>query len=147
MKFLAVALAVALLTSTAFAKDKYQDTGYQDAVLVSFHDVVNGSNCSQTASTRGTVDAHTNEDGDTDGTLTATTRGNSECTNRTVRRYTLQVADHTYVVEPGYVFLNRSEFLLIHALPGAHLRVRFDKKGLFIKLNQKESRFDIVEAQ
>jgi hypothetical protein len=38
----------------------------------------------------------------------------------------------------------RCAFLLLHERPGTPVQVRFDKKGLFVRLNSKESKFDIV---
>jgi len=136
-----------LLFSTAASAKSHPASDYQDAVLVSFRDIAHGSTCDHTASTSGDVSAHTKDDGYTSGTVTAKTTGTSACRDIQIRHYTLRVADHIYVVQPAYVFLNRSTFLLLHERPGTRVQVRFDKKALFVRLNDKESKFDIVEAQ
>jgi hypothetical protein len=140
-------ISTILLSCTAASAKSHPASDYQDAVLVSFRDVANGSTCDHTASTSGDVSAHTDDDGNTSGTVTAKTTGTSACKEIQIRHYTLRVADHTYVVQPAYVFLNRSTFLLLRERPGTNVQVRFDKKGLFVRLNNKESKFDVVEAK
>jgi hypothetical protein len=136
MKVAAIALCF-LLCSQAWAKT-HKDAKYQDAVLVSFRDVTSGSSCSSS----GTVQANTDDSGDTTGT--ASSRGN--CSNNTVRQYTVQVGSHTYVLVYGYNFLNLHNDLA-KQLPGAHFLVRFDKRGIYVRAGKKEALYDIVAAK
>ena len=136
MKVAAIVLCF-LLCYQAWAKP-HKDAKYQDAVLVSFRDVASGSSCSSS----GTVQANTDDSGDTTGT--ASSRGN--CSNHTVRQYTIQVESHTYVLVYGYNFLNLHNDLS-KQLPGAPFRVRFDKRGIYVQIGKKEALYDIVAAK
>ena len=136
MKVAAIVLCF-LLCSQTWAKS-HKDAEYQDAVLVSFRDVASGSSCSSS----GTVKANTDDNGDTTGSTSS--RGN--CSNNTVRQYTVQVGSHTYVLVYGYNFLNLHNDLS-QQLPGAHFRVRFDKRGIYVLAGKKEALYDIVAAK
>ena len=63
MKFMLIALTLALLSPAALTKDKQPDSSFQDATLVSIRAVTSGSSCSHTASTTGNVEASTDENG------------------------------------------------------------------------------------
>ncbi len=115
-----------------------KDAQYQDATLVGFKDVSAGSSCTSS----GNVKATTNENGDTTGS----TSGQADCSNKVVRQYTVQVGSHTYVLVYGYNFLNLHNDLY-KQFPGAHFRVRFDKRGIYVWAGKKEALYDIVEAK
>lgn len=152
-------LPILLLCLSAFAKDKPHYT-YQDALLVSFRDVVSGSSCVHSSETTGDVKANT-DDGYTSGTVNATTTGTSECSNNASRLYTINVAGQTYIIRHsmtggqmatamvtmgwGALFMKQS--VLANQLPGTHVFVRSDEHGLYVKLGKRESRFKVVEAK
>ena len=136
MKVLAIVLSL-LLCSQAWAKS-HNDADYQDAVLVSFKDVKGDSSCTST----GTVKANTDSSGDTTGSTSSETN----CRNRIVREYTVRVGSNTFVIAYGYNFLNLHNDLS-KLLPGAHLRVRSDKSGFYVRIGDKEARYDIVGAK
>jgi hypothetical protein len=138
-------LILLLLSSAAWAKEKAAPADYQDAVLVSFRTVATGSSCSHSSTTSGNVDATTDDDGNTTGTIKATTEGSTDCSNTGWVYYTLSVGNHTYVVHHAVAFRFRSSNL--HGqLPGAHLQVRMDGKAFYVRVNNKESKFVVVEA-
>ncbi len=136
MKVAAIALSF-LLCSQTWAKS-HKDADYQDAVLVSFRDVKTDSSCTSS----GTVKASTDSSGDTTGSTSSETN----CRNRIVREYTVRLGSNTFVIVYGYNFLNLHNDLS-KLLPGAHLRVRSDKGGLYVRIGDKEARYDIVEAK
>ena len=146
MKFIPIALTLALLSPVAFAKDKQPDSAFQDATLVSFRAVATGSSCSHAASTTGNVVASTDEGGNTTGTVKSTTDGNTNCRDTGWMYYTLQVGDHTYVVHNAITFGYRDSDLK-GQLPGAHVLVRTDAKGFYVRVGNKESKFVVVEAK
>jgi hypothetical protein len=143
--------AVFLLFAVAnfsLAKDKPKDSDYQPGVLISFRTQTNGSSCS------GRVDGTVGESGQVD----AGTR--SSCSDRTVRLYTIQVGGQTFTVEPAYTGKQKARgfatlgwstvfekgSVLRNQLPGAQIEVRSDSSDLFIRVQNKESKFKIVEA-
>lgn len=136
MKAAAIVLSF-LLCSQAWAKP-HKDADYQDAVLVSFRDVKADSSCTSS----GTVKANTDSSGDTTGSTSSETN----CRNRIVRQYTVRLGSNTIVIVYGYNFLNLHNDLS-KLLPGAHLRVRSEKSGLYVRIGDKEARYDIVEAK
>jgi len=146
MKLMPIALTLALLSPAAFAKDKQPDSAFQDATLVSFRAVATGSSCKHTASTTGNVEASTDEGGNTTGTVKSTTDGNTNCRDTGWMYYTLQVGDHTYVVHNAITFGYRDSDLK-GQLPGAHVLVRTDAKGFYVRVGNKESKFVVVEAK
>jgi hypothetical protein len=101
MKVAFIALA-GVLAVPAFAKDKAPDSAYQDAVLVKFVTVTTGSACSHSANTNGTVDATTDDDGNTSGTVKASTSGSTDCSNVTMRHYTLTVGQRSLRPTAGH---------------------------------------------
>lgn len=138
-------LVLLLLSSVAWAKNKPAPTDYQDAVLVSFRAVTTGSSCSHNLTTSGNVDATTDNDGNTNGTVKATTEGSTDCSNTGWIYYTISVGGHTYVVHHAVTFGYRNSNLR-GQLPGAHLQVRTDAKWFYVRVNNKESKFVVVEA-
>jgi hypothetical protein len=136
MKLAATGLCF-LLCAQAWAKP-HKDANYQDAVLVSFKDVKGDSSCTST----GTVKANTDSSGDT----TASTASETNCRNRIVRQYTVQLGSNMFVIVYGYNFLSLHNDLS-KLLPGAHLRVRSDKSGFYVRIGDKEARYNIVEAK
>lgn len=136
MKVATIVLSV-LICSQAWA-GPHKEAQYQDAVLVSFKDVKNGSSCSSS----GSIKAKTDDSGDTEGSTSSQTN----CSNKIVRQYTIQLGSNTFVLVYGYNFLNLHNDLS-KQLPGAHLRVRSDKSRFYIRIGDKEVRYDIVEAK
>ena len=144
------ALTVLALASVnlTFAKDKFKDSDYRPATLVSFRTQSVGASCS------GNVNAEVEDNGQVNGTT------NSNCSDQMVRFYTIQVEGQTFTVIPahtgkqkavGFATLGWSNAfskgsVLINQLPGAHIEVRSDPSGLFIRVGKKESKFTIVEA-
>ena len=128
---------VLLLCSLAWAKAP-KNAQYQDAVLVSFRDVKAGSSCSSS----GSVKAKTDDGGDTEGS----TSGKTNCSNEMIRQYTIQLGSNTLVIVYGYNFLNLHNDLA-KQLPGARLRVRSDKSGFYVRIGDREARYDIVEGK
>ncbi len=126
-----------LLCPQVWAKPP-KDAQYQDAVLVSFKDVKTGASCSSS----GSVKASTDDSGDTEGS----TSSKINCANTIVRQYTIQLGSNTLVLVYGYNFLNLHTDLA-KQLPGAHLRVRSDKLGFYVRIGDKEARYNIVEAK
>lgn len=129
-------LVLLLLCIPAWAKPP-KEAQYTDAVLVSFKDVQTGSSCTST----GKLNAQTDASGNTEGN----TSGRVDCSNGAVRHYTIQLGNNVYVLVYGYNFLNLHN-VLASQLPGAHLLIRRDKKGLFVRIGDKEALYDIVEA-
>ena len=123
-------LAVLILaTITAAAKDKgpYE---YQDRVLVSFRHItyeyqegVLVSFRHATADARGKVDTRIDDD----------------------VYYMVAVGNRTYVLSHVIEFLYRPSDLKGQQ-PGAHVQVRMDKQALYVRVNDRESKFNIVET-
>ena len=139
-------LIILLLSPAAWAKEKPSPADYQDAVLVSFRSVATGSNCSHSSTTSGNVDATTDDEGNTTGTVRATTNGSTSCNDTGWVYYTITVGEHAYVVHHAVAFLYKSSDLK-NQLPGAHVLVRTDSKGFYVRVNDKESKFVVVEAR
>lgn len=144
------ALTVLALASVnlTFAKDKFKDSDYRPATLVSFRTQSVGASCS------GNVNAQVEDNGQVNGTT------NSNCSDQMVRFYTIQLEGQAFTVVPahtgkqkaiGFATLGWSGAfekgsVLINQLPGAHIEVRSDPSGVFIRVGKKESKFTIVEA-
>src|SRR5580700_6514813 len=60
--------------------------------------------------------------------------------------YTVAVGDRTFVLSHVIEFLHRPSDLQ-GQLPGTHIEVRLDKKAVYVRVKDKESKFDIVEAK
>lgn len=124
-------LAVLMLaTITAAAKDKGRYE-YQDNVLVSFRHVtyeyqdgVLVSSRHATADARGRVDTKIDDD----------------------VYYMVAVGNRTYVLSHVIEFLYRPSDLQGQQ-PGARVQVRMDKRALYVRVNERESKFNIVEAK
>ena len=146
-RLLTVALVCAS-ASCALARDKGKGD-WQPGVLVSFRTVTTGSSCS------GNVDAKVDEAGQVNGSTEST------CSDRRLRFYTIQVEGQTFVVAPDHTGKQKAVGMatlgwsaafakgsvLRDQLPGAHIQVRSDPSGLFIRVGKKESKFTIVEAR
>jgi hypothetical protein len=132
---LSLALLVSLSTLTAFAKDKHPDSDYQDGTLVSFRTVTTGSSCTQQADTKGNVDDN--------GNVKANTSGSANCSDDIERQYTIKSGDSTLVIAPILGFRH----VLSSSMPGATFRMRFDGKHVFVKIGDRESKYEIVGAQ
>lgn len=158
MKYLLAFLL--LCCSLAWAKKKPSYT-YQDGVLISFRTETAGSLCSQTANTSGTVHANTDDAGNTDGNMNATTTGYSNCSNTRRALYTVKSGNNILVLSPalsekaavrgmatmGWSFLFTKNSVLAYQLPGTHFLLRADGKHYFVKLGKRESMYEIVEAK
>lgn len=141
-----------LLCSTAWAKSKPLGE-YQDGVLVSFYNVTTGSSCSSSGTVNGKVDD--------DGKISGSTDGNTNCSNNESRRYKIKVGDNTFVLRRtftkgqkagaiasmGWSALFVKNSILADLLPGTAIKVRSDGTGFFVKVGNKESRYDVVAAQ
>lgn len=145
VRTMALGLLLLSCVTVAAAKSKPAHV-YQDGVLVSFRSVTTGTSCSQEGSTNGNIDATTDADGSTSGTMKATSTGSVNCVPTGWVYYTIAVGDHTYVVHHAIEAWHRSSNLR-GQLPGVHVQVRFDKKGLYVRVGGKESKFVIVEAK
>lgn len=60
--------------------------------------------------------------------------------------YTVAVGDHRYVLSHVIEFLHRPSDLQ-GQIPGAHVQVRLDKKALYVRIGDKESKFNVVGAE
>lgn len=152
MKAAGVIACITLCTSLAVAKPP-KDVQYQDGVLVSFKDVATGQHCSSNGSVDGKEDDN--------GNVTGSTSGTTSCSDRMTRRYTIKVGDSTYVIETALsggqkagavaslgwseVFAKKS--VLWNQLPGTTFKVRSDTHGFYVKLGNRESLYEIVEAK
>lgn len=135
-----------LLSCTAGFAKSHPALDYQDGVLVSFRAVTTGTNCSHEAKTTGDVDADTDDNGHTSGTVSAKTNGSTDCSNTYERLYTVQSGEHTYVLEyEGAAFYRPS--VLAKCLPGMQVKVASDGKHFYVRIGEKESRFQIIEAK
>jgi hypothetical protein len=114
-----------------------KDTQYQDAALLSFKDVQEGSSCASTSKLK----AKTDDNGDTEGSTSAETT----CSKKVERHYSIRFGDSIFVLVYGYNFLNLHD-VLASQFPGAHMLIRMDKKNLFVRIGNHEARYDIVEA-
>lgn len=142
-------VAVLLLSSVVLAKDKLKPSDYQSGTLVSFRTETRGASCSGSAS--GKVDNSGNVNASTD----------SNCVNSRVRVYTIKVGDQTLSIEHAYTGKQKAAALgtlgmsgwfekgsvLRDQLPGAHIEVRSDESGLYVRVGGKESKFRIVGAE
>ena len=151
MKLLMKMLICISLSAHAVAAP--QPTDYQEATLVNFRTVQTGSNCSS----QGTVNGQT----DSSGNVTGHTNGTSNCSARMTRYYTLTCGEHTYTLRPemttnekrvalaslGYAAFFMKNSVLEKRLPGTRVLLRTDAKGAWVKLDKRESRFEIVEAR
>jgi len=77
------------------------------------------------------------------------------------RYYTLTCGEHTYTLRPemttnekrvalaslGYAAFFMKNSVLEKRLPGTRVLLRTDAKGAWVKLDKRESRFEIVEAR
>jgi len=139
-----------LCAASAFA----QGTDYREATLVNFKTVETGSTCSSSGSVSGQVDDS--------GDVTGRTSGNSSCSANMTRYYTLRSGEHTYtlrydmtakkkaavVASLGYARFFMKSSVLNKRLPGTKVLLRSDEKGAaWVKIGNRESRYEIVEAR
>lgn len=129
MKFLALFL---LLSLPGFAAKK--DKGpYQDGVLVSFKTVTVGQSCEGSS-------ASTHESGD------LKTKASANCQDTTGALYTISENGHELVLQPRMRLFNKPS-VLYGVLPGTHIQINIKGSTLSVKVGQKESKFDLVEAK
>jgi co-chaperonin GroES (HSP10) len=149
-----------LLVQPAAGKDRPQ-YNYQDGILVSFRSEQNGTTCSHSSDTSGTVNAKTDDDGNTNGTVNATTTGRTSCQDTERTLYTVKSGDNTFVLTPDHgsgakagavlsmgwsaAFMKRS--VLANRMPGTTLLLRGDGKHYFVKIGDRESMFTAVEVR
>jgi hypothetical protein len=149
-----------LLTLPAAGKDRPQYT-YQDGVLQSFRTEQTGTQCSHTSDTSGTVNANTDDDGRTNGTVDATTTGRTSCEDTERALYTVKSGDNTFVLTPdrgtgakagallsmGWSTVFAKNSVLANRLPGTVLLLRGDGKHYFIKIGNRESMYAAVAVR
>ena len=140
----AVLLLLALSAAGVAAKNVPKDD-YKDAVLLSVRSVSNGMSCS----------GSTNGKEEDDGNFHA--NSNANCHERMVHHYTLKIEAQTFVVTPattvssiatlGFSKAFKGDSVLANQIPGAHVSVRSDSSGFYVKVGKKESKFRVVEAE
>lgn len=163
-----IILTVALVASgcgIAWAAKKPKPV-YQDAVLKDFHTEQQGKHCYTSGDTNGTVKADTDNEGTTNGTLTATSTSSTSCTPRMVAFYTVVMGDHTFVLSPtepggeaaakglaiiatggmGAFFLKKNS-VLYGVLPGTPIKMRSESGTVYVKVGKHESEYKIVAMQ
>jgi hypothetical protein len=154
-------IALVLLGSAvAFAKDKPQYT-YQDGVLQSFRTEQTGTQCSHSSDTSGTVNARTDDYGNTRGTVDATTTGSTSCKDTERALYTVKSGDNTFVLTPdhgagakagqmlslGWSTAFTKNSVLANRLPGTVLLLRGDGKHYYVKIGTRESMYAAVAVR
>ena len=139
-----LAVVVLMLLSCAAA----EDAAYRDAVLLSFRDVASGASCS------GSVRAHSGSSGDVTG------QTDTDCSQNYQRQYSIQMGKQIFVLvftgsakaraaaaaTLGFSSMFSKSSALRDQLPGAHLLIRSDSSGVYVKVGKRESRYRIVEA-
>jgi hypothetical protein len=157
MKFLALFF---LLILPAAGKDKPQYT-YQDGVLQSFRTEQTGTQCSHSSDSSGTVNANTDDNGNTNGTVNATTTGSTSCKDTERALYTVKSGDNTFVLTPdrgtgakagavlsmGWSTAFGKNSVLANRLPGTALLLRGDGKHYYVKIGNRESMYAAVAVQ
>jgi hypothetical protein len=141
-------LGVTLLCSAiAMAKDR-PVSDYQEGVLVSSRVVTIGSSCSS--------HADTDIQGTSDNTATARTTGHANCSDIRKMIYRISSGESVFELEPmhskgavataflpmGAAFLKNSS--LANRLPGTHVMLRADGSGVFVKVDKRETRYQMV---
>jgi hypothetical protein len=129
-----LSLALAL---PAQAKKIHSDSEYQDGILVTFRTIVTGSSCNSSGVLAGSVDES--------GSVKGNTQSNGNCSNRTTQIFTVQIGENKFEIKPLPVSWNRVH-ALEHKLPGYKFKVRQEKGKLFIKIDARETGFEIREA-
>ena len=153
-----------LLCGTAWAAKKPEPV-YQDAVLKDFHTEQQGTFCSTSGNTNGTVNANTDSSGTTNGTVNATSSASTSCSPRMAAYYTVVMGQHTFVLSPtesGTVaaaktvaiiaffpsaFFLKKNSVLYGVLPGTPIKMRSEGGIFYVKVGKRESEYKIVSAQ
>lgn len=107
------------------------------------------------------MNANTDEDGRTTGTLNATTTGSTSCADTERALYTVKSGENTFVLTPDHgtgakagallsmgwsrVFAKNS--VLANRLPGTVLLLRGDGKHYYIKIGNRESIYATVAVR
>jgi hypothetical protein len=137
-------LAVLFFSQTlVFASDKARP--YEDAVLVSFRTATTGSRCQSSSNGVGTLNSNTDEDGHTNGSVASSNASDISCRDIALRYYTISMDGKEFVLRPIPRPFNRPS-VLSSSLPGSHLEVSIDKKNVYVRVDGKESKFEVVEA-
>lgn len=126
-----------------------------------FHMENHGTTCGTSGNTQGHINAQTDDDGNTNGTVTATNNSSTTCTPLTRAYYTVKIADHTYVLMPapslertgvalftlgvGTLFFRDSA--LYGVLPGTPIKVSADGGTFHVKVEKRESAYKLESAQ
>lgn len=134
---LVCSLSLSLVLPSAFAKDR-PDSDYQDGLLVGFRTMVTGTDCTSRADVKGSISDSGDVKGDT------TTKGS--CANNNSRVYTVKIGENTFEIAALPVSWNRAD-ALEKQLPGYRFRVRSEKGKFFIKIDKRETAFEIREAR
>lgn len=62
------------------------------------------------------------------------------------RLYTVRSGDNTYVLEyEGAAFYRPS--VLANCLPGTKVKIAMDRKHFYVRIGNKESKFQVIEAK
>lgn len=125
-----------LVVSSASAK-QHPDSDYQDGALVNFRTIVTGSDCKSSEEIKGSAD---------DGDIKAESEGKGSCSNSTTRVYAVKIGENTFEIEALPVTWNRTN-ALEKQLPGYRFRVRSEKGKLFIKIDNRETSFEVLGAR
>ncbi len=159
MTTLCVLLMFLAAVAALAAKPKAKPVNdYQEAVLISFNTVADGTGCYSTGNVNGTTN--------TSGTVTGTGSAVSTCGASETQLYIVRVGSNLYTLRPtisgkraageaalvigtigyGALFL-RNRAVLSNQLPGAHILLRPHGDGVEVKVGKKSSLYDIVAAR
>lgn len=149
--------ALVFSASLAFAGAP-QQFSWQQAVLIGFRTVSDGSDCSSS------VDYAPGQSNTQSATQVSSVQ--STCSDSRIRQYTLRVGRQTYVLEPvltgkqaaadsalvigtlGYgVFFLRKKDVMANQLPGAPILIRSAGSGFQVKVGNRHSSYSLVEAR
>jgi len=146
----------------ALAKQKPAYT-YEDGVMIDFQMVNSGKHCSTSADTRGDIDARTDDEGNTRGTVEAHTSGSTVCSNTRRAVYRVSVGEHVYTLEPyvgadrvaaamvpivGLAYLAaKKQSVLYGVLPGTHVEVRTESGAFYVRVGKRESKYRLAGAE
>jgi hypothetical protein len=139
-----------LCSAIAMAKDS-PVSDYQEGVLVSSRVVTIGSSCSG--------NAETDMQSTSDTTASARTSSTANCSDIRKMIYRINSGESVFELEPmhskgavataflpmGAAFLKNSS--LANRLPGTHVLLRADGSGVFVKVDKREARYQMVGSR
>jgi hypothetical protein len=118
-------------------KKSTQTSDYQDGVLVSFASTVTGSNCVAWNKAGGSVSDS--------GASESKSEGSGSCSSRTTRVYTVKIGANTFEIEALPVAWGRAN-ALENQLPGHKFLARTEKGKFYIKIDNRETAFEVIAA-